>query len=154
MIQTALIFICIILGISIALVLFLSFQVIKLRKRLDTFLRRGEEDLGSVLKNLIKESEVQARNIGEIFEKISRLERISEISFQKVGMVRYNPFKEVGGDQSFSIALLNAKNSGFVITSLYMREGTRVFAKPILAGKSEYTLSDEEKCAIQEALKI
>jgi hypothetical protein len=67
-------------------------------------------------------------------------------------VLRYNPFDNVGGDQSFSIALLDANNNGFVITSLYAREGTRVFAKPIKNGESEFPLSEEEKEAINRAI--
>jgi len=59
----------------------------------------------------------------------------------------------VGGDQSFSLALLDKRNSGVVITSLYAREGNRVYGKPIKEGTSEYPLSEEEKKAIEEAKK-
>ncbi len=69
-------------------------------------------------------------------------------------MVRFNPFKEIGGDQSFSIALLDSNNDGIVITSLYGREGNRVFGKPIKNGKSRYLLSGEEKKAIEQARGI
>ncbi len=130
---------------------FFVFQVLKLKKRLDIFLRKGDRDLESVLKDLVQKCEFQEKEIKEIAGKISRLEKISKISFQKLGIVRYNPFKGVGGDQSFSIALLDKQDSGFVITSLYLREGVRIFAKPIHQGKSEYSLSEEEKKAIEKA---
>jgi len=71
---------------------------------------------------------------------------------QKVGVVRFNPFKDIGGDQSFSIALLDEEDNGLVITSLYGREGNRVYAKPIEGGQSKYQLSDEEKEAISRAI--
>jgi len=68
-----------------------------------------------------------------------------------VGIIRFNPFSEVGGDQSFSLALLNESNDGVVITSLYTRQENRVYGKPIKNGQSEYTLSEEEKQAIEKA---
>lgn len=90
------------------------------------------------------------------FEKISKeikdLKRESKLSIQKVAMIRFNPFSEVGGDQSFSVALLDANNDGVVITSLYIREGNRVYGKPIKNGQSEYQLSKEENKAIEEAI--
>jgi len=144
----------IIFGFFVLLLGFLIFQVLKLKRRLDIFLKKGDKDLGSVLRDLIEKTGIQEENIKRIFEKISKLEKISEISFQKVGVVRYNPFKDVGGDQSFSVALLDGQNSGFVITSLYMRERTRVFAKPVMQGRSEYSLSEEEKRAINKAMGL
>jgi hypothetical protein len=74
-------------------------------------------------------------------------------SIQKVGVVRFNPFSDVGGNQSFVIALLDSKNSGLVISSLHGREGTRVYAKPVSAGKSEHHLSTEEIQAIKKAIE-
>jgi len=85
-------------------------------------------------------------------KELKELKEKSEFCLQKIGIVRYNPFSEVGSNQSFSIALLDNNNDGFIITSLYAREGNRVYAKPIKAGKSEYTLSDEETKAIDQVL--
>ena len=70
---------------------------------------------------------------------------------QKVGIVRFSPFAEVGGDQSFSIALLDDNDNGVVITSLYSRDANRVYAKPIKDSQSTYVLSNEEKEAINRA---
>jgi hypothetical protein len=87
----------------------------------------------------------------EIGEEIERLKKQNFFNLQKIGVVRYNPFKEVGGDQSFSVAILDGNNNGIVITSLYSREENRVYGKPIKGGNSEYILSEEEKRAIEEA---
>ena len=97
----------------------------------------------------------QFKELKEDFEKISQelknLKKENKFFIQKIGMIRFNPFKEVGGDQSFSVALLDANNSGLVITSLYTREENRIYGKPIKAGQSEYQLSEEEKKAINKA---
>lgn len=97
------------------------------------------------------------RNLEKNFEKLSEelenLKKESKFSVQKVGIVRFNPFSEVGGDQSFSIALLDGNDNGVVITSLYTREGNRVYGKPIKNGQSSYSLSEEEKQAIEKAAK-
>lgn len=68
-----------------------------------------------------------------------------------VGIVRFNPFQETGGDQSFSVAFLDDEGNGVVITSLYSRDGTRVYAKPIQNGQSPYPLMDEEIEALRRA---
>lgn len=97
----------------------------------------------------------QFNELKEDFEKISKevesLKKENKFFIQKIGMIRFNPFKGVGSDQSFSVALLDANNSGIVITSLYTREENRIYGKPIKAGQSEYQLSEEEKKAINKA---
>jgi hypothetical protein len=100
----------------------------------------------------------EPENLKEVLEEFSQLKKEFEIlkekekfNIQKVGIIRFNPFKELGGNQSFSIALLDGKDDGIVITSLYTREGNRVFAKPIKNGNSEYPLLEEEKEAINLA---
>lgn len=69
----------------------------------------------------------------------------------RIGIVRFNPFHETGGDQSFSVAFLDDEGNGIVITSLYSRDGTRVYAKPIQNGQSPYPLMDEEVEALRRA---
>jgi len=102
------------------------------------------EEILSQFKNLEK-------NFEEISQELENLKKESKFSVQKLGIVRYNPFSEVGSDQSFSIALLDGNNNGVVITSLYSREGNRVYGKPIKNGSSVYSLSKEEKQAIEQA---
>ncbi|MDZ4231919.1 MAG: DUF4446 family protein, partial [Candidatus Pacearchaeota archaeon] len=71
----------------------------------------------------------------------------------RVGLVRFNPFHEIGGNQSFSLALLNEDTNGVVVTSHYGRESNRVYGKRIVKGKAESSLSEEEEKAIQAAKK-
>jgi hypothetical protein len=112
--------------------------------------------------NFFKKKKKEPKNFEEIlkqfqdlkkdFEKLSKeftnLKKKNRFSIQKVGIIRYNPFSEVGGNQSFSLALLDDNDDGVIITSLYTREGNRVYGKPIKNGQSKYQLSDEEKEAI------
>jgi len=105
------------------------------------------------LEEVLGEFKALEKNFEELKEELEKLKKKNFFNFQKIGVVRFNPFKEVGGDQSFSIALLDGNNSGFVITSLYTREGNRIYGKPIKEGKSEYLLSSEEKEAIKNAVK-
>jgi len=92
-----------------------------------------------------------ANNFEKLSEELDALKKKSKFSVQKVALIRFNPFREVGGDQSFSVALLDGNNSGVVITSLYSREENRVYGKPVKNGESEYLLSEEEKEAIERA---
>jgi hypothetical protein len=93
------------------------------------------------------------KNFEKLSQELENLKKESSFPIQKIGILRFNPFSEVGGNQSFSIALLDGNNNGIVITSLYSREGNRVYGKPIKNGQSEYSLSEEEKLAIEKALK-
>ncbi len=72
---------------------------------------------------------------------------------QKVGVVRFNPFGEVGGNQSFAVAWLDNFNSGVIMLSLYSRDGVRIYAKPVKEGRSEYQLSKEEEEALRLAME-
>ena len=89
--------------------------------------------------------------IKELSNWNKELQKFCDISITRVGVVRFNPFKDTGGDQSFVIALLDSNNNGLVLSSLYTREGTRVYTKPIENGNSIYNLSEEEKEAIKKA---
>ena len=74
--------------------------------------------------------------------------------FQKVGLYRYNPFDDLGSDQSFSLSILDSTNSGVILTSLHHRNFTRIYAKPVINGQGDtITLSNEEKSAIVKAIK-
>ncbi|MEK7071745.1 MAG: DUF4446 family protein [Patescibacteria group bacterium] len=103
----------------------------------------------------LKDILVQFKDLKGDFDKISEeLEEFKKESrpwVRKIGIVRFNPFREVGGDQSFSLALLDADDSGIVISSLYSREENRIYGKPIKNSKSEYQLSEEENKAIERA---
>jgi len=115
--------------------------------------------------NFFKKSKKEPENFKEVLAQFKDLEKSFEIiseelralkkenkfNIQKVGIIRFNPFKEIGGNQSFSAALLDGNDSGIVITSLYSREGNRVYGKPIKVGTSDYLLSNEEKEAIEKA---
>jgi len=83
------------------------------------------------------------------FKSTDVLQKITNKTIQKVSIIRFNPFKDTGGDQSFAIALLDSEDNGLIISSLFARQGTRVYSKPIKNGKSKYPLSKEEL----EALK-
>jgi len=91
------------------------------------------------------------KNFDRLSKELEILKSDGRFSVQKVGLLRYNPFKEVGGNQSFSIALLDANDSGIIITSLYSREGNRVYGKPVKKGKSAFLLTEEEKETISKA---
>ncbi len=105
------------------------------------------------LKEALKQFDNLKKDLEKLTQGLENLKKESKVHIQKVGIVRYNPFSNVGGDQSFSIALLDNNNNGIVITSLYAQDSNRVYAKSVKQGQSEHSLSDEEKKAIARALE-
>ena len=108
-------------------------------------------DLEGVIFEQIKRLRQTEKNLEELTKFSQQLEKMAQSSIQKVGVIRFNPFSDTGGDQSFCIACLDAKDNGFTLTSLFTREGTRIYTKPISSCESKYPLTEEEKQAIGEA---
>lgn len=86
-------------------------------------------------------------------KKISSLEYKQSFSIQKIGYIRYNAFSDMGNQLSYSIALMDNYNSGFVLSSLYGRDSTVNYSKPLKNGSSRIPLSAEEQIAIDRAIK-
>jgi len=140
----------IILSLLIVWNIFLHLRFLQTKKKLKTFFNgKKASDLEGVLFEEIKRLKKAEGNIKELFKSSEFIGKMTNQSIQKVGVVRFNPFKETGGNQSFSIALLDSKDNGLVISSLFTRQGTRIYAKPVKNGKSTYQLSKEELEAIK-----
>ena len=108
-------------------------------------------DLERVLLEMRKNEVVFAEALKGLAERVGVAEKELSKDLRKIGLVRYNPFSDAGGDQSFALALLDDKKNGVVLSSLYGREMNRVYAKQIEKGASKYSLTEEEKTAIQNA---
>lgn len=127
-------------------------QISNLKKRYKIFMsgknaRNLEKTLIERLEQVDKLLDANAaneKNIKIIFDKM-------KFTFQKVGLVKYDAFHEMGGKLSFSLALLNEKNDGFVINAVHSREGCYTYIKEIIAGNSIIVLSPEEMEALNMA---
>ncbi len=115
----------------------------------------SRKTLTAFLEQITKELESNKKNIARISEQCDKIEKDGQLHIQKIGLLRFNPFKDTGGDQSFILALVDAKDTGVIISGLYSRSGTRWYAKKVVNGKGvEYELSDEEKKALNIAQKV
>ena len=141
-----------ILGVLIVVNIGLFALIFGQKKRMDGFLKNGKQDIGAALAEQIEKSREQEENCEEMTGKITELQKISNKSFQKIGIKRYSPFSEVGGDQSFSLCLLDSRDNGFIITSHFARDFNRIYAKAIEQGACKHSLSKEEKETIAEAI--
>ena len=108
-------------------------------------------NLEEILNEHITRVRDTAARVAEVDDLAHRLERNATYSLQHMGMVRFNPFHDVGGDQSFAIALADDHGNGVVLSSLHTRSGTRVYGKPLYSWESSHSLTDEEKQAIELA---
>ena len=143
-------------GIIVLMLLILLIHRIsigRLKKRYKKFM--GEADAKSLEETLtvkLAELESQLKMSADNQEKIQRLEKQMNVTFQKIGLIKYDAFDEMGGKLSFSLALLNEKNDGFIINAMHSREGCYTYIKEIIAGKSIIMLTKEEQEALQMAL--
>lgn len=135
--------------------LILCIRISKVNKKYKRFMQgaNGENLESQFLKRfsevdeLKNESKTVKDNIQKITENLS-------LAYQKMGIVKYDAFKEMGGKLSFALALLNDNNDGFIINSMHSsREGCYTYIKEIIKGESFVLLSEEEKSALEEAIK-
>jgi len=134
--------------------LVLSFLLFRVKSSWRKISQGKNQNLGQVLETITNRQDVTSKNIAKIVQEISQLGTLTKSTFLKSSLVRFNPFEDTGGDQSFAIALLNGNNSGIVVSSLHSRTGTRVYAKQIVSGKaSSHQLSKEEREAVEKAIK-
>ena len=108
-------------------------------------------NLDEMLKKYLEDVKNVKQDNSEIKAYYTKLDNDINASIQKIGLVRYNAFKDVGSDLSFAVALLDRENNGIVFNGIYGSESSNIYAKPIKNGESSYQLSEEEKYAIEIA---
>ncbi len=134
--------------------LYLYRELSRLKKNARVFFSgKKAADLEDVIMRQIERVEEAERGIVALKDADQRILHQLSFAVQKVGMLRFNPFGEVGSNQSFAVAMLDNYDSGVIILSLYSRDGVRIYAKPIREGKSEYQLSKEEEEALRIAME-
>ena len=140
----------------VALILLIVFIVkyTKLQKNYKKFMMTSDGN------SIEKELQLKFNKVNTISSKVrvieERLEGIDETlvkTYQKMGIVKYDAFKEMGGKLSFSLALLNQDNTGILISSMHSREGCYTYTKEIIKGESFVLLADEEREALNQAMQ-
>ena len=137
----------------ILLVCILTFLVIKNNKDYIKFMKKlgNGNNIDEMLKKYVKDVNEIKKDNSEIKAYYIKLDDDISSCIQKHGILRYNAFRDVGGDLSFTMALLDRKDNGIVLNGIYGSESSNIYAKPIKNGESTYQLSDEEKYAIELA---
>lgn len=147
-------------GVAIVLILFIMnivslVKIRKLKKKYKSFMEGNdakslEETIISRFRqvdDLKINQELQNKDIQVLKENILK-------TYQKFGLVKYDAFNEMGGQLSFSLAMLDKKNNGFLLNTVHNREGSYTYVKEILEGKSEINLSEEEEKALNKAINV
>jgi len=133
----------------------LTFYIIRTSGKLKNIIKGAKGgDLTGILEGIIEKQNLIGKNIHEFSEKVADIQKNQQKSFTKSALVRFNPFEDTGGDQSFAVAFLDGGDNGVVISSLHSRGGTRVYAKTVSGGKStNYPFSKEEKEVVEKAVR-
>lgn len=146
------------IGLLAAFVGMLTWLIV-LQIRFNRLLRRyrhlmtGAEgtNLEQVLDKHLNQVREHVETVQALKTQTRKIERTLQHCLQWMGLIRYNPFRDTGGNQSFAWAVVDGEGSGVVITSLHSREGTRIYAKPVERWESPHPLTDEEREAIARA---
>lgn len=146
----------VLIGLLIITILLLGYclwQIFSLKKSYGMFFdHQNPQTIEQLLKKYDAEVKENSRKLDELATFSASLHKLSSKGLTRVGLVRFNPFNDKGGDQSFCLAALNKHLDGFVISAIHSRTGARLYAKEIAEGKSKHHLSDEEVRAIQKAM--
>lgn len=130
----------------------LSVAVMRLRSRMKK-MWGGTEPSGDAVRDLVVRLAHAEARIEEMMPRLAAAAAEASAGIQKVGFVRFNPFQDTGGDNSFIIVLLDSYDTGVVISSLYMRDGARLYAKAVERGSAKHPLSDEERTVLADTLQ-
>lgn len=136
----------------LCIVLFVKLN--KQKKRYDFFMgtnRKPSYSLESKLESYYNVSKGIAEKYAKLLDMVTDMDKTMKSNIQKVGLIRYNPFDEMGGNLCFALALLDSSDNGVVLNGIHSRTGSFTYAKPIEMGVSTYMLSDEEIKAVEMA---
>lgn len=131
-----------------------SARISRINKNAKEFMRKlgtGKdisEDLNNYMDRIIEVEEA----LSETHAYCRQLDNKMKDCIQKIGIVRYNAYNDAGNDLSFAVALLDDKNNGVVFNGIYSREMSNIYAKPVINGKSKYTITEEENEALLKAM--
>lgn len=145
--------IVVLLVLLIIIVIIETISIVVMYRKYISFMNKlGKgQNLDEMLKIYISDVENVKKDNREIKNYYTKLDEDISSCIQKVGLVRYNAFRDVGSDLSFAIALLDRNDNGVVLNGLYGSESSNIYAKPIKNKKSTYQLSDEEEYALEIA---
>ena len=144
-------------GISLILLILIIIQMNQLSKLKKKYLKfMGEKEVKSFedkIERIFEENEYLKELSEDNKKEIKKINKDMELSYNRVGIVKYDAFKQMGGNLSFSLCLLNERKDGIILNSVHSTEGCYTYVKEIKSGICDLELSNEEKEALIEAVK-
>lgn len=151
----------IILGLTaVVLLLFILIivniaQMKKLKKNYKIFMSgKNAQDLETIIAERLNQIDALIDSNEANESSIQNILKEMQMTYQKMGLIKYDAFQEMGGKLSFSLAMLDAQNNGFIINAMHTREGCYTYIKEIVDGNSIIILSEEEKKALDRAMGL
>ena len=151
----------VLIGVAVVALILLIFWIItivnlvqikKMKKKYEKFMSGSDaKTLEETIANHLDQIDGLISSNTKNEKNIDKLTNQIKYAFQKVGLVKYDAFQEMGGKLSFSLCLLNEKEDGFIINAMHSREGCYTYIKEIIAGNCVIILSEEEKEALEMA---
>ncbi|MFZ5641077.1 MAG: DUF4446 family protein [Bacillota bacterium] len=139
--------------LSLFLLAFVIWRSGRVLNKYRTLMRgMGDKNLEELLNAHLSRVKLALERVDDVELTCKKLQLMAEKSLQKVGVVRFNAFNDTGSDLSFAVALLDSRGDGVVISTIFGRDESRTYAKPVQKGGSSYHLSDEEQQALTKAL--
>ncbi len=128
-------------------------KISKLNKKYNKFMQgKDAKSLEQSIVNLFESNRIMKESSEDNHKRIRELTKNQKFAFQKMGLVKYDAFKQMGGELSFCIAMLNANNDGYIINTVHSTDGSYTYTKEIKNGESKLALGEEEKVALEKAL--
>ncbi|MBI2055742.1 MAG: DUF4446 family protein [Candidatus Sungbacteria bacterium] len=143
----------IVLAVSVGVAfLVLAGLILNLYRRWSAVFGVRVRKASDALQDILQRTGRAEERLDAIEPRLATLESVGNIAVQKVGFMRFNPFEHTGGDQSFALALLDRESNGIILSSLYTRDGVRVYAKEVRRGTARHPLSNEEQQVLEQAI--
>ena len=143
-----------VIALLLVLVIVLFVRLSSLRSLYEKMMVGGEsgQSMEKMLLAYIEETRRVAEENAKLREENARIDALLKTAITKVGVVRFSAFQDMGSDLSYAVAMLDAHNNGVVFSSIFAREDSRSYVKPIEDGRSTYTMTKEEEQALKHAI--
>lgn len=139
--------------VLLTIVISMKSKLASLERRYNRFLRgKDVKNMEEIIVKRFSEMDLLKKSTKTVADALSGIDEMGKMSFQKMGLVKYDAFDDVGGNLSFALALLTKKNNGFILNSVHGKEGCYTYLKEIVNGESYIVLGAEEQKALEQAI--
>ena len=149
----------VLIGMTAAILILLILLIVqisktnKIKKRFEKFMTgKDAKSLEKEIAELFKDIDLMKVTVDKNMKDIRKLFHNMEYTYQKCGIVKYDAFQQMGGKLSFSLALLNERNDGFILNSVHSSDGCYSYTKEIIGGECKISLGEEEESALKLAM--